>query len=117
MSSGKGFTLIEIAIVVAIIGILAVIAIPRFTANRRQAQDTASKQALQQLAKAQEDYYLQNQTYTMDRNALQASSGWFVEPQITIVIQFADSTSWSATATHVSSGQIFSYASAHGGLQ
>ena len=45
----KGFTLIELMIVVAIIGILAAIAIPQFSDYTRKAEDKAATSDLKNL--------------------------------------------------------------------
>lgn len=55
-----GFTLIELIIVVAIIGFLMAIAIPRYATSRRVAAQSATKANLHQLATAIEVYYTEN---------------------------------------------------------
>lgn len=59
----KGFTLIEILVVIVIIGILAAIAVPQFMRYKRQANDSAAKQQLQNLALVMEGYYVSNNDY------------------------------------------------------
>ncbi len=111
----KGFTLIELMIVVAIIGILAAIAIPQFASYRQRAQDSAAKSALKNLATAQENYYAEYNTYAAGLGSL---ATWFTpETTLTVTILAAGTSSWSATATHHSSPGVFTYNSSTGGLQ
>lgn len=62
----KGFTLVEIMIVVVIIGILAAIAIPSYNEFVGKSRRTMAKSALQDLSQFMERYYTQNGRYTQD---------------------------------------------------
>ena len=59
----KGFTLIELMIVIAIIGILAAIAIPQFASYRRKAYNSAALSDLKTVKTTLEAYYADNQYY------------------------------------------------------
>jgi type IV pilus assembly protein PilA len=59
----KGFTLIELMIVIAIIGILAAIAIPQFAAYRAKSYNSASQSDLRNVLTVLEAYYADFQVY------------------------------------------------------
>ena len=66
----KGFTLVEIMIVVVIIGLLAAMAIPAFKKVRDTSQTKAITNNLRQLASAADQYFLENGVTTVSSTEL-----------------------------------------------
>jgi type IV pilus assembly protein PilA len=59
----RGFSLIEILVVILIIGVLAAIALPAFVGQRSKGQDSSAKSAARNLVSAIESFYATNKTY------------------------------------------------------
>lgn len=74
--SSKGFTLVEIMIVVVIIGLLAAMAIPAFQKVRTASQDKAVLNNARQIAAAADQYYLEYGVTTVAKTNLIGSSAY-----------------------------------------
>ena len=94
-----GFTLIELLIVVVIIGILASIAIPKFSSSKEKAFVANMRSDLRNLITAQEGYFYENSTYY--NGAVPSLDGTFKSSSpVAITLLNVTGTGWAATATH-----------------
>jgi len=78
-SRQQGFTLIELMITVAIIGILSSVAVPSYMSYVTKSKRTEAKTEVLRIAQLQESYYVQNLSYAKKLNGtggLGFSSTW-----------------------------------------
>ncbi len=98
MLNRKGFTLIELLIVVVIIGILAAIAIPKFSNTKEKAYMAAMKSDLRNLITAEEAYFADNTTYITTQATINYNSSAGVT--VLIAVSAGPPVGFSATAAH-----------------
>jgi prepilin-type N-terminal cleavage/methylation domain-containing protein len=92
----RGFTLVELMIVVIVIGILALIAIPRYRDARHRAFEATLKSDLKNLANQQELHYRDANRYASSMSMLEAAES----KGVTITINEATNEGWAAIAVH-----------------
>ena len=96
MRDAKGFTLIELILVVVIIGILASIAIPKFGNTKEKAYVAGMKADLRNLVTAQEAYFAEYVTYAPSLTNLEYN----VSTGNTLYLVTTSGQGWSATAVN-----------------
>lgn len=69
MTNKKGFTIIEIMIVVVVIGLLAAVVLPSYQSSVHKSRRADARAALAELGVRQEKFFAQNNTYTTEVSA------------------------------------------------
>ena len=99
----RGFTLIEVMIAVAIVGILAAIALPSFQAHLRKGRRADTQAFMMDLANRQQQYLLDARSYALDANfvtTLGATTPTSVATYYTLTVTPAAATSPPSFTIH-----------------
>jgi type IV pilus assembly protein PilA len=95
----KGFTLIELLIVVVIIGILAAVAIPKFSNTKQRASRAAGLADMRNLSTSQEGFFADSNRYAAIGDTGSGAGRMNFTPSNgnTALTMVASATGWSAT--------------------
>ena len=98
-SKQRGFTLIELMMVVAIVAILAAVAYPSYMSYLAKGNRSAAEAHLMDIAQSQQRYLLDARSYAADLTTLNVTTPSSVSPYYTITIATAAGPPPTFTAT------------------
>jgi len=116
MKNSKGFTLVELVVVIAILGILAGIAIPRFMEATRTARGAKIVADMRTMESAVYVFYVKYGHYPTSAEgasngslSLLIQGGWPVPPQGEAIITYTDSNGNTGANEFNANGMSYSY--------
>jgi len=116
--NNHGFTLLELLVALGISSVLAAIAIPQYQQYRQRAFDARALSDLQNIALAEEAYFIDNEAYLSCSDdiclalpGIAAISSW-----VSVSISAAESSFTGNSSNSKGSGKIYQWDSAAGGL-
>ena len=100
----QGFTLMELMIVVAIVGILAAIAFPAYQNQMLASRRSDGQSAIMNMAALMEAYYTENNTYVGANTTTLGITNASQQGYYTVSVTAASATGYTLSATPVAGG-------------
>ena len=101
MNAIRGFTLIEVMIVIVIVSVLVAIALPSYENSMQKGRRADGKSALMDIANQQEQFMLDQGTYTLDMEELGFSADPYISEEGHYSVDAAVCTSADITRCYV----------------
>ena len=103
----KGFTIIELLFIVAIIGILASIAVTQFSTYRMRSYNATAESDLRNAATAQEAYFVDYEDYVSDPTSLVGATYGLYTSQDVVLSGDAGTNGYTMTCYHPSGNRTY----------